>query len=529
VVCLLLGLVWLLAGGVSGRHLAGCGLDGAAAAVMAVAACAPPLFLCAIGLALGLNRPIALLLLPLPLVSWVVLWLGAQAISMALGVSASACIVPGDGPPTDWEALAWWPTFLLSLLGTVGVPLLGGSTVARSDPAAVARSRELFATTFTGPRVVRGLAIAAAAAAALLLVGLLWPVTLDERALEAAPAGASDYPVATIFFEGPVSSGEAPPPSAPTLNDRLLTWKIRFSLLRGGGFRLLGTDLERRLGPVQWALPGVHGFPTRAVVSATGHFPDATYRPSYQRRRSAFETCKDQVRSDERFIREWSRSVAGLLTPDEISWTAAVFRREEFALVRRYERHSADWCVTEDTARVEEALRERDRCCQRPPGGSYVGCPDTCEQVFWKQLETMKPRPPGQLIAAWKRDTSDLLEPGEWTRLAGSLRRDEFLGLQRTCDELWWNRLRQDRGGTTPGHITAPLYAECTELNPGSEEEFSRIVFEWECAGLRCRWRSIDVAAWQRALAVPCRTTGTAACLDEALDYLARGRIGGAP
>ncbi len=98
------------------------------------------------------------------------------------------------------------------------------------------------------------------------------------------------------------------------------------------------------------------------------------------------------------------------------------------------------------------------------------------------------------------------------------------------------------RGALTPEEVSrrwasraprAELYnglVRCAQDNPRvSEEAFSRVVFQWRCVMLQCRWLFIDPDAWARVSPLPCRTAGQQRCAAEAFDYLATGALALAP
>lgn len=404
------------------------------------------------------------------------------------GAGARSCSLEGAG-------------FITALAGLV-VPFCGVLALLTYEPAVAQRGTDLLADACVRAyrsKLVRAVcAVALVAAVAAILHELLRPMALDVQALEYASPESTRYPLPTVpivIEYPPQDEPQRERPSLPELDAHARFWitRIQLSAVPGRGLQRVGRALDERIGPVKWTSSPSF---TPRLVTATGHFPPTVYQPRYRERLQAFEACKDEVRSDERFIEEWSTSVAGLLTPAEISWTQSVFRQGGFAILRRYERKPVDFCVlenVEEVRKLQELRASREKCL---------------------------------LLPAWKRGTADLLEPGEWQTLAGLLGRREFAVLLRTCDALFMNNLRRSDAPDAPAWARAPVYAKCNDPNPGSEEEFSRVVLQWQCERSRCRWSSIDMAAWQRISSVPCRTTGTSACLEEAFEYLASGRRG---
>gem|GEM_PF-7105249 len=392
-----------------------------------VLACLPALALCALGVALSIRSPIAVLLTPFPLVLSV------------LDSYYSACT-------------GSWPYWRSMLFFTAVIPACAALALKHVDPEAARRGEAMAAAGWSAATTVRNLRralwISVSASVTVLLLSLFRPVSTESLSI---PSRGAFYPAG--------------------LQGRLAITRIWASYLPGGQPQLLGQRIERRFGPVQWTSRNAH--PGVFRIQAVGHFPPEVYRRSYQDRLRIYQDCVADTtgaRADERCIRDWSNQVAGILSPAEISWIGAVFRRGGFAFMRRYERQPMQWCAGQDS--------------------------------------------PGRSLLLWERGTGDILSPVEWNQLAGLLRRENFEVLSKTCEAFWWNSMRQ----SSP-HVKQ---TECSQLVPGTEEEFSRVQLEWWCVRMRCAWGLYSTPPFWIASRTPCRPQGPGQdCVHEMISYLA--------
>lgn len=95
--------------------------------------------------------------------------------------------------------------------------------------------------------------------------------------------------------------------------------------------------------------------------------------------------------------------------------------------------------------------------------------------------------------------------------------------LERRLGPVAWTSHTTDpdtRYVTATGHFPPSLWRPRID-----EEAFSRVVLQWQCAWLGCRWAYIDPDAWSRVLPVPCRDGGPRRCAAEAFDYIATGAV----
>lgn len=388
-----------------------------------------------------------------------ILWLfvAIAAIVAPSRLELSACAL---NAPRWWSDLGAFP-----LLFTLAVPFLGVLALAHSDPAAFRLGWQWAAAGAAKAAAPRNLywalGLASAAGVATLALAIIRPVRVDD-------------PFTMSFSQYPPALG------AWDLPSRLSMLRIRWSMLEGAEDRFLERALERRLGPLQWSTRSAGSW--GRVVTATGHFPPGVYRPPYEKKLEKFQRCVEDtrgVRANEKFIREWSKNVSGALAPAEIAWASSIFKRGEYAIPRRYESHPEIWC------------------------GQVSGVADLI-----------------RLLPVWQRGTADLLQPGEWDRLAALFRRRHLSVLYMTCFDLW-----------TSTHLsqTPEGEYECPSLDPGPEEAFSRIVIEWWCVGIRCRWNWHDPTPWQRVSDAPCRSGAEPYCWAEWYAYLRTGRLSHGP
>lgn len=432
-----------------------CLLAGAEVSAAIPAAILPSLALCALGAALWRTSRVTVPLALTPLVALVSLGCAGLSAPAAFWLPLCATSLTGLGRFSHWAMPSWGLAVLLPFLFSIAVPAVCLLVLERSAPEVHRAGWQLLKSVATGrtAAVVAGLAVTAAAVATTVAMG--------------KPLPAEGPPAVTL---------RARPSAAGVLD--LLSWlavsRIRMSAVDSGVRLRLGRLLEERLGPVQWTTQSGGG--AVRVVHAAGRFPAAVYRELYQQRARAFDECNAENsgdRADEKCLREWEGAVGGALRPAEVLWTQSVFRRGAYSILRRYESQPLEWCRAQGS--------------------------------------------PGEVLSVWENGTRDIVDPGEWKRLAELLRREEFAVLSGTCSVFYLNHLVRGRPDEP--------HSECAALNPGPEEDFARVELEWWCSGLRCEWQSYDVAAWQRVLPGGCTDGRYPPCRAQLLRYLGTGRL----
>jgi hypothetical protein len=455
---ILAGLAW---GSLAQWSAMSCALGGAGSNVYAYSLAAlPPLALVAFGIALWRRSPIAILLAPVPFVLFALLWIAALVAEDAFWPAVCTISLVGIGPFAHWAVPSWEYSTLGPLLFAVLTPVLGVLLLSHAAAESAQQGWKL--------------AAAARARTKNFVSRKRWPI-LGLMAL----VGVSTFaillvrPIPAEGSWGLITPLDAPTSSERDWRDRLSIFRVRMSLLPGTAPpSLLGPQLEKRIGPVQWSASPIGADIRYRVVTATGRLPPSVYGRAYEKRLGVYNACMEEnrgVRGDERFIQEWSDINRDALTPAEISWAASIFRRNGFAILRRYEDGPMLWCGQAE------------------------------------RLEDFETRLP-----IWERNTRDLLEPSEWGKLRVLLRRMGYRVFFRTCMKLWYNHEAEH---------------DCQRLQPDSEEDFPKIALQWRCAGIRCEWASFGDETWRRTSTSPCRGTGPSPCQETLLDFLETGRM----